>query len=153
MTRTIMTSRNNSRRRFRSRSGLSQVEILVAASLLMAGMGVLPTLGFHINRIAKESRNYQLAVHELANQLERISKLPREPMRNALRDMQLAPHVSEVLPGGTLAGILQQDSTGTRLILSLQWERTGSPPPLQLVAWVDSDAFMENDSDEAGGAP
>jgi len=146
-------SRKKLRRRTPSRSGLSQVEILVAASLLMAGIGVLPSLGFHINRISKESRNYQLAVHELANQLERLSRLTPEQLQASLRTLKVAPHVSEALPEVTLESEMKQDSTGTRLILSLQWKRNGSPPPVQLVAWVDSEAIARNDSDGEVGAP
>jgi hypothetical protein len=122
------------------RSGVVQLEVLVAGILLFALASLLPSLGFHLNRIHKESLQYQIAVQALANELERLRILEPTVSNRDLESLQLPAYVSRRLPNATLQAVALQDDLGTRVKLSLQWDRVGNPPPVEMVGWLDTRA-------------
>ena len=124
--------------RTRSRRGLMQIEVLVAAMLLSVMIGLISTLGYRLQRIASDAKHYQMGVHELANQLERLTAIPREELAGALEGLRVSELTADGLTGAELQSHLVEDEWGTRLVLSLQWERVGDPVPLQMVGWIDT---------------
>ena len=121
------------------RRGVTQVEVIVAAGLVVASLTFLPRIGYQLQRITKESKQYQIAIHELANHLERLTRNDPQPLEEALSQSTLAPYVIESLDGAKLDGRVIEDALGTRIELSLQWKRSGDPPPVKLVGWVSAE--------------
>ncbi len=156
-TRRRATQRRATQRRAIQRRGLSQVEVVVGAGLLTVLIGIIPSLNHHLQRVAKETRNYRIAVHELANRLDALTVLDGESLNAALVDLRVAPHVAESLGDPKLQAERINDANGARLVLTMQWTRTGSPPPLQLIGWLPvdtgSDVSQEPDSATQGGSP
>ena len=107
------------------RDGLMQLELLVAAILLITLVGILSTIGFRLTRIAKDSKNYQIALHELANQMEVLQRLAPEDRAASLSDCQIS--AEEIA-----------DRFGRRLRLQIVWPKTPTLPPVELVGWLDA---------------
>lgn len=124
--------------RTRTRRGLTQVEVLVASTLLFVTIGLMSSLGYRLQRIASDAKHYQMGVHELANQLDRLTAIPRDELAGALEGLRVSELAAEGLTGAELQSHLVEDEWGTRLVLSLQWERVGDPLPLQMVGWIDT---------------
>jgi Tfp pilus assembly protein PilV len=123
-----------------NRSGVVQLEVLVAGILLLVLASLLPSLGFHLSRIHKESLQYQIAVQTLANELERLRSIEPTASSRDLERLQLPAYASRRLPNATFQAVALQDDLGTRVKLSLQWDRVGKPPPVEMVGWLDTRA-------------
>jgi hypothetical protein len=138
--------------RTKLRTGILQIEVMVSAVLLTAILGVLATLGHHLNRISIESRQYQMAVHALANQIEVLTAIPADTAQASLGSLQLPAEVTNTLGHAQLGAEWVQDEYGSRVVLSLQWDRAGEPPPLQMVGWL-SRVAISNPSTNSGATP
>lgn len=121
-----------------NRTGVAQIEVVVAGVLLFALAGLLPSLGYHLSRIHKESLQYQIAIQTLANELGRLRALESRDSERDWEKPQVPPYVLKRLPKATLQSFLWRDELGTRIKLSLQWQRHGNPPPVELVGWLDT---------------
>ena len=120
------------------RSGLAQIEVVVAGVVLFAFASLLPSLGYHLSRIHKESLQYQIAVQTLANELSRLRSLESQTTASELENLEVPSYVLKRLPKANLHAVVLRDELGTRVQLSLQWERVGNPPPVEMVAWLDT---------------
>lgn len=120
------------------RSGLAQIEVVVAGVVLFAFASLLPSLGYHLSRIHKESLQYQIAVQTLANELSRLRSLESQTTASELENLEVPSYVLKRLPKANLHAVVLRDELGTRVQLSLQWERVGNPPPVQMVGWLDT---------------
>ena len=120
------------------RDGLMQLELLVAAILLITLVGILSTIGFRLTRIAKDSKNYQIALHELANQMEVLQRLAPEDRAAALRELQISSEVSRTLSDCQISAEEIADRFGRRLRLQIVWPKTPTLPPVELVGWLDA---------------
>jgi len=116
--------------------GVTQIEVIVASTLVASLLGLLCGIGFPLRRIEKETQRNQVALHELANHMDRLTSVPSDSIDDALKALKLSEDTRRSLPDAQLASRLQRDAQGTRLILELQWHRPGNPPPLQLVGWI-----------------
>ncbi len=122
----------------KNRAGVVQIEVVVAGILLFALISIVPSLGYHLNRIQKESLQYQIAVQTLANELDRLRALdPSDPSR-LLQNLPLPSYISDRLPNATMRAVTMHDALGLRVQLSMQWERVGNPPPVEMVGWLDA---------------
>jgi len=115
-----------------------QLELLVAAILLITLVGILSTIGFRLTRIAKDSKNYQIALHELANQMEVLQRLAPENRAAALRELQISSEVSRTLSDCQISAEEIADRFGRRLRLQIVWPKTPTLPPVELVGWLDA---------------
>jgi Tfp pilus assembly protein PilV len=120
------------------RRGVSTIEVLVAASLLMSVIGVSSSLVSRITKVYQATRHYQIAVNELANQMEVLTILSESEQKNTLKNLSLSPPVAEVLPNAKIEGRIIEDDSGARIVLSIRWERGSNAPPIELVAWLDT---------------
>jgi hypothetical protein len=110
----------------------------VAAVLLATAIGLVAQGAVSAQRMALDMRHYQLAVDELSGQLASLVEMGDSDRELALTSLQLSAHVASRLPAANLDYEIEDDEHGRRLVLSLQWKRIGDPPPLILVAWLDS---------------
>ncbi len=128
-----MTKPKHKRRR-----GLTVTEVVVAATLVVSLIGLFAPMSVRIGRVWQSTRQYRLAFNELANQMERLTSLSPTECEAALSSLKLPTRVSEALPGSQLLGEVIHDQDGTRLKLSLNWERGARSEPVSLVGWFDS---------------
>jgi prepilin-type N-terminal cleavage/methylation domain-containing protein len=123
------------------RNGFTLTELVVAASLLVGVMTVVAPLTVRSGRMWQDTRHQQLAMDELSNQLERLTSL--DPRGRAAALTQLAPSefLTTALPSATIEAETARDEHGTRLVLSLDWNRPGArsrqTPSVTLVGWLD----------------
>jgi len=138
--------------RSHKRSGLAQVELLVSAALVGVLFGILATLSYQLNKVYRDARNYQTAIHELANQMESITSLSESEAQAAMNKLQPSAQASTQLQNLSLQGDLIQDTNGTRVKLSIQWERMGPAPPLVLIGWLKGNT-MQNSTNASVAPP
>jgi len=115
-----------------------QLELLVAAILLITLVGILSTIGVRLTRSAKDSKNYQIALHELANQMEILQGMTPNERAIALRELRLSTAVSRALNDCQISAEEIADRFGRRLRLQIAWPNSVSLPPVELVGWVDT---------------
>ncbi len=118
------------------RSGLTVVELLVSATLLIALISVVVPLSVRVGRLWQEARTYRLALNELNNQLEDLTVLSDSARTQALADWKPDESLSIALPDARLTGEVLDDEDGKRLRLSLDWRRPVQSQPLSLVGWI-----------------
>ncbi len=122
----------------KSRRGLTLTEVVVAATLVVSMIGFVTPLTVRIGRVWQSTRQYRLAFNELANQMELLTSLGVSRCDAALADLKPSESTAETLPDARLEGKLIRDQDGTRLILSLDWDRGSKAVPLTLVGWLDT---------------
>lgn len=121
----------------KSRRGVSVTEVLIAATLVVSTIGLFAPMSVRIGRVWQSTRQYRLAFNELANQMELLTSLGVARCEAALPSLTLSSQIAEALPGSQLNGEMVSDEDGTRLILSLNWDRGSQSEPLSLVGWID----------------
>ncbi len=129
-----------SRRTYKSRSGISVTEVVVAATLVLSIIGLVTPLTVRVGRVWQSTRQYRLAFNELANQMERLTDQGLAKCNAALPNLSPSATIAESLPGAQLLGEVVQDQDGTRLVLTLDWDRGATSVPLSLVGWFDTES-------------
>lgn len=112
------------------------MEIVISATVLLAGIGLMATMIPRIGRCWRESRNYQLATHELANQLEYLTSLDSKELSNALANLTVSEELLDELPDAKLAVEKSSEEFGTRLRLEIRWDRGHDSQPLSMTGWL-----------------
>ncbi len=128
-----------SRRNIKLRRGISVTEVLVAAILVMSIIGLVTPFTIRVGRVWQSTRQYRLAFNELANRMEMLTDLGLEKCNSALKGLTPSQTLSESLPGAQLKGEVVRDQDGTRLVLTLDWDRGAHSVPLSLVGWFDTE--------------
>jgi hypothetical protein len=118
--------------------GSTNIEVLVAASLAIAVIAVLSSMVPRLGNVWKATRNNQLATHELANQLELLTSIPQSELSQVLENLQVSTDLKEALHNAVLRHRLIDDSSGRRIVLSIDWERVVDAKPITMVAWLPS---------------
>jgi hypothetical protein len=119
------------------RRGTTVADLLVAATLLAVMMTTVMTMTVRTGRLRQQTRQQQLALDELSNQLERLISLDADDRKRELASLALSEHLVSLLPGATLTGQSVDDELGTRIELNLRWDQAIQSKPLSLVGWVD----------------
>jgi hypothetical protein len=133
----IKTSKPMSGDRARPRRGVSSIEVLVAFTLLAGIMTISTSLLVKQGRMLQAQREYRLALDELSNQMERLTVLPEDALREAVDSLKPSSTIAERLSGVQLRGELQPAEIGQRVTLRIWWdEPQRSAAPLRLTAWV-----------------
>ena len=133
-------------RRTHSRRGLTITEVVVAATLVVSMIGLVAPLTVRIGRVWQSTRQYRLAFNELANQMEFLSSLEVAHCEDSLTRLKPSAYVVQFLPGAKLEGEMIRDQDGTRLVLSLNWDRGSQSIPISLVGWLTTDSVELADS-------
>ena len=132
-----VASRDAASRDVARRGGFTLTELIVAATLLVAAMSVVGSLTVRSGRLWQDSRHYRLAIDEVTNHLERLTTLDEDDRVAAIDDLVPSEQIQHTLPNPVLTSELLSDEYGTRLVLSLTWDRPGKSTPVTLVGWVD----------------
>lgn len=119
-------------------------ELLVAAGLLVCMIGVLAPLTARLGRMMNDGRHVRIALSELSNQIDVLTTYDRERLMEELESLTASEEIRHALPGAKLQGEVKSDGDGTRLILTIDWERPVKSTPLSLVAWLDGKSTNDN---------
>ncbi len=128
------TQINHKRKSHDHRSGFTLTEVVVAASLLAAVMGIVAPLTVRCGRMWQDTQHQQMAMDEMVNQLERLTALRPAERQRAIAELTTSPHLGAVMPGSELSIKTMSEQDGERLVLSLTCR--AKEKPLQLVAWI-----------------
>lgn len=130
-------------------------DLVVGATLLVALISFVAPLAVRTGRLWQDTDRTRLALDELSNQLERITRLEESELPAALESLTPSPHLAKRLPSATIEGETITDTDGTRVVLSLHWDRVGLAKPITLVGWVDSlpvEVDLEKDAPDGSSA-
>ncbi len=116
--------------------GFTNIEVMVSASLVLVAIGALSSMVPRLGNVWKDSRNHQLANHELANQLESLTAIPESQLGQALENLQVSADLTNCLQGAVLSHQLLDDEHGRRIVLSIEWDRVADAKPISMVAWL-----------------
>ena len=119
------------------RNGTTLTEMIVAATLMASTMAIVAPLTVRTGRLWQDSRRHQLVMDELSNELERLTTLTPPQRERAIAELAPPDHLQASLPSATLTAETICDADGTRLLLSMNWDRPGKPKPVTLVGWLD----------------
>ena len=125
-------------RRESHRFGFVSIEILVAATLLVALIRSLAAMQYRLLLVAKDTKHYQLALHEAANQIIGLQTVPLRKLDEAIELATINEEVSRSLPGGKMQIEKIADTKGTRVVVRLTWERLGASVPVELTGWIST---------------
>ena len=119
------------------RRGVSSIELVVAFTLLSAVLTGATVLVVRHGRLLQVHRDYQVALDEVSNQLERLTALPAGDLPAALERLEPSPFAAGRLPEAKLQGKLEPADLGQRLTVQLTWnEPQRRSAPVSLAAWV-----------------
>lgn len=119
------------------RHGVALLETLIAAGAVLTMLGVVAPLVIRSARLWKQTQHYQFATDELSGQMDRLLSMSADDRNDALEQLSVSPAIQDVLHEATLIGKRVSDIDGTRIELSIDWQRVGPAKPITLVAWID----------------
>lgn len=119
------------------REGATTIELVVAAVLLMTLMTLVTTLCFRANLVWRDVSKQRVASGELANQLDQLTRLPKNQIQDALEEIEASDVCQRTLNSPRISATLIQDELGDRISLSLDWERRNPGLPVQLSGWLN----------------
>lgn len=118
------------------REGFSLIELIVAASVMVAVMTLVTTLCIRIHRVWKEIGDHRVAVSELSNQLEHLTELDIKQLPAELEQLEVSSVLRTTLKSPTISGELRETELGPQIILQLNWTRPYTGKPVTLSGWV-----------------
>ena len=131
-----------------NRNGITTIELMISAVSLLTIMSVVSTLGVRINGVWKDIGHRRIAVCELSNQLDHLTRLSVDELEKELSSLEPSEHCARLLRNAKLQGTTESDALGTRILLSLNWDRRHAGTPVQLAAWIPSDPKGEGESSD-----
>lgn len=135
---------SHSNRATTARRGVTLVEVLVAVLLSTAVVSLIASMSVRIHHIWKEINHRRIALVELNNQLEQLTRLPHGQMQSALENLQASTACQTVLDDVSLDGEMTRDQLGTRITLRINWQRRVPGLPLQLSGWLIDNSTTES---------
>ncbi len=112
------------------------IELVVAAGLLLVAMSFVVQMTYRVDHLWTDAAEHRVAMHELSNQVERLSLLSVDEVSRQLESLEIAANVTTILRDAAVSGELVEDDFGKRLVLRLNWSRRHAGEPLQMVGWM-----------------
>ncbi|GAA5510368.1 hypothetical protein [Novipirellula caenicola] len=131
--------RQHQRGRPRRRSGATLFELMVTATLVVSGVGMVAPLTVRCGRLWQQTRHRQMALDELNNHMERLIALPTEELEKQAEAVTVSDAARTLLPEAVMEAEIVRSNNETQLHLSIDWKRVGDPDPLTLVGWIKSE--------------
>jgi len=127
-----------------SRRGATITEFVVACALLGSLIVLVVPSAVRIRRLQHSIRHDRIAMDEVTNQLDRLTQLPLDQLRQEVDDLTPSEFAVSGLPNPTLTGSLQDSEDGYRLLLEISWDSPGRRmAPLKMATWVYPDSTKE----------
>ena len=112
------------------------MELLVSITILMATVTVITGLIFKCGMIWKDVSQRRVAVRELSSQLEELTLLDQDSVKEKIEALEVSAICTQRLPEAKLTGALSEDNLGVRIQLSLNWKRAVESKPVVLCGWL-----------------
>lgn len=138
MNQKAMNQKRGIERRSNRFRGITMVECVVAASILIVAMGTVTTMSFRLNRVWIDVAHQRIAMNELTNTLESLCELPVDEIEQAIAELSPSTAANASLYEPELTGERINDSFGDRVALRLTWKSAHPIRPAELVGWIDS---------------
>ena len=121
----------------RPRRGTTITEFVVACTLLGSLMLFVVPSVVRIGRLQQAVRQDRIAMDELTNQLDRLTQMPLNELKQEMDTLSFSEFAASRLPNPKLSGTLQDSEDGYRLALELSWNRPGrSVAPATMATWI-----------------
>lgn len=120
------------------RRGLMHLEIVVSAFLLGALVTSIVGLNYRLLAVAKDTKHYQLALHEATNQIDILIAGGLQGLDDRVAQAKLPEDILQVLPNGKMNVQKREDQSGTQVVVRIGWDRPGTPTQVELVGWVST---------------
>lgn len=130
-----------------NRRGLTFIELIAACAVMVVVMSFVTTLCFQISNVWKDIGYQRVALAELSNQLDRLTRLNGEELESEIQVLEPSELAGRSLREPTITGDLVQTELGTQIRLRLNWTRQDSGKAVELSAWVQDDAQTAGGSD------
>ncbi len=118
------------------RAGFTMIEAVVSAGLLMVVMSFVVQMTFRIDGVWGDTHHHRIAIQELSNQLDRLTRLSAEEVVIELQQLQPSEAIRETLHEATISGELVKDEFGQRVALQLNWDKRQPGKPMEMSAWL-----------------
>ncbi|MEZ6088591.1 MAG: hypothetical protein R3C05_11300 [Pirellulaceae bacterium] len=132
----------------RDRQAFTMIEMVISAMILFGVMSLVASMAFRVDRVWIDVRHHRVAMTELSNQLEVLTRTPVEQLPDAINNLMPSSAVAEALPNVSLSAELQEEGSLTRITLQLDWQRRHGGKPMRMVAWVSSGTEDGQEDDE-----
>lgn len=136
----------------RHRFGFVSLEILVAAALLVALVSSLAAIQYRLLAITKDTKHYQLALHEAANQIVALQAVSLQELDGAIERAKLDEDFLRSLPGAKMQIEKFADTNGVRVVVQVVWDRMGATVPVELTGWISTSSVEKQDLKGEGGS-
>lgn len=139
---------------YKLRRGSTFSEVIVAAILLLTGIGLLTRGTVGAKQLWQDARHYQLALDELSNQLELLLALEPDKRQAAIDSLAVSESLQRAVPTAQLTVESRDDEDGTSLTVSIASDPAERMPRISLVGWLPSEqSQLQNRSIKAGDTP
>lgn len=118
------------------RRGASMIELVVAAIVMVIVMSLVTTLCFRISLVWQDIGHRRVAVAELSNQLDRLTRMNPQQVRDELQTLKPSELSKRTLREPQLTGKMVQSDAGHQINLRLDWKRHQGGQPVELVGWI-----------------
>ena len=126
----IHSAKNNCRR------GISLIELVAAAAATAVVMTLVTTLCFRISLVWQDVGHHRVAMSELSNQLERLTRMDVQQAATAMKTLEPSDLSKRTLRSPQLSGKLVQSDIGTQINLQLNWQRRHPGKAVELTGWI-----------------
>lgn len=135
------------------RRGVSSIEFLVSFSIMATVMTFVTTMTLNINRVWRDIEHQRLAVCELSNQLEEITRLKGESLIERVGEIEPSDFCKQGLDEPRISAKITSDSLGQRIDLELAWKRRLAEKKVRLSGWSVKQEMTLNDDPGNGDQP
>ncbi|MEL7499132.1 MAG: hypothetical protein AAFN77_16110 [Planctomycetota bacterium] len=140
------------------RKAFLRIELIVTGVVMITVMSVASAICMRTNLVWKDIRYQRVAVQELSNHLDQLTRLTADEANSELESLQPSAWCERTLHEVKLTSSTQTDAIGTRLELVISWKDRFGRHDTQLSGWivtpvdVDEEPSAEvSDEDEDGG--
>lgn len=131
------------------RRAFTLIELVVSASLVIAGLAIFGQLTTATGRTWSQTRQQSVALEELSSQLDRLIALPNGKIDDAIAALNPSDAAADALPGVKLAAKRFDDRDGARIELSIDWDRGRPSQPMRLTGWIADTPASETETEES----
>ena len=137
----------HSKSEIRKQFGIAIAEMIVGASALVIIMTICTTMFFRVHRVWGDIKEHRLAVCEISNQLDDLTRLSVDEVNDRLKNIAVSELVNKSLKNSVLSGKISNDDLGTRLQLTISWQKQATQKSVSLSGWLQPDVTTSRKPD------
>lgn len=118
------------------RKALLKMELLAATFLLTVAIAGSPPLFRKIQSLRDTSRIYELAIQELSNHMESLTRMSPSECKVALDALAVSAELKQQIPESSIRGQITQDGDAWKILLSFQLPVQHRREPIELFGWL-----------------